>query len=211
MKYILFDLDGTIIDSGLGITNAAAYALSKYNIIKDPKDLAYFVGPPLYDTFGHFDAIDSVQDAVTHFRDYYQKKGILECTLYDHMASLLEKLSQDHKVILATSKPEFFAKQILDHLNLSQYFYFIAGAAMDETRTKKAEVIEHIMDTCKIQDKDQMIMIGDKEHDIIGAHHHNIKAIGVLYGYGDLEALETAKADYIVKDVKALDQLLERL
>lgn len=120
-------------------------------------------------------------------------------------------LSQKYKVILATSKPEVFAKQILDKLNLSQYFYFIAGAAMDETRTKKAEVIEYIIDTCKIKDKNQMIMIGDKEHDIIGAHYHGIKAIGVLFGYGDLSALEKANADYIVQDVISLKNLIERL
>ncbi|MBN2794239.1 MAG: HAD-IA family hydrolase [Clostridia bacterium] len=212
IKNILFDLDGTLIDSGPGITNAAAYALSKYNIEEPAETLKYFVGPPLYETFSRFSEIHNVHEAVEHFRVYYKKQGMFECHVYDGIIELLQFLKKSNiNIFLATSKPEIFAKQILENYQLTPYFDGIVGSTLDETRTKKADVIEYLMFNYNVKNTKEILMVGDREHDIMGAHHHKIKGIGVLYGYGDKEEMMNCKADYIVETVSDLKSLLERI
>lgn len=198
---ILFDLDGTLTDSGIGITNSVKYALGKQGItVNDRRELFRFVGPPLVEAFQRFYGF-SPEKALetTHiYREYYAEKGIFENEVYDGIEKLLKKLSENGKrVIVATSKPELFAKKILDHFSLSKYFEYIAGANMDETRTDKTEVIKYALEECKITDLSRAVMIGDREHDIFGAKKIGTDSIGVLYGYGSREELENAGATHI--------------
>lgn len=198
---ILFDLDGTLTDSGIGITNSVKYALEKQGItINDRRELFRFVGPPLVEAFQKFYGF-SPEKALetTHiYREYYSEKGIFENEVYDGIEKLLKKLSENGKrVIVATSKPELFARKILAHFSLSKYFEYIAGANMDETRTDKTEVIKYALEECKITDLSHAVMIGDREHDIFGAKKIGASSIGVLYGYGSREELENAGADHI--------------
>lgn len=198
---VLFDLDGTLTDSGIGITNSVKYALEKQGItVKDRKELFRFVGPPLVEAFQKFYGF-SPEKALetTHiYREYYSVKGLFENEVYDGIEDLLKKLKNDGKrVIVATSKPELFARKILDRFSLSQYFEYIAGANMDETRTDKTEVIKYALEKCNINDLSRVVMVGDREHDIFGAKKIGTDSIGVLYGYGSREELEKAGATHI--------------
>ena len=207
-KYCFFDLDGTLTNPELGITNSFMYALSKYNIsVSERSELHKVIGPPLLDSFQRFYdfSYEDAKDAVDYYREYYTDKGIYENEMFPGISHLLEVLQkQGKKIILATSKPEHFAKIILDHFNLTKYFTFIAGANMDETRNKKDEVIEYALESCGITEMETVLMIGDREYDIIGAGKYGIDSVGVLFGFGSLEELEQAGATYIVESVQQM-------
>ncbi len=201
-KNILFDLDGTLTDPGVGITNSAAYALAKYGIkIIDRSELYKFIGPPLKNSFMEyfgFSEAESLQ-AVEYYREYFRDKGIFENKVYEGIPEMLQALKNAGKtIILATSKPEAFAQKILEHFDLLKYFDFVAGATMDGVRSKKADVIRYAIEKSQISDLAETIMVGDREHDIIGANENGISSIGVLFGYGSMEELEKAGAMYIV-------------
>lgn len=202
---ILFDLDGTLTDPGIGITNSVWYALEKYNIaVKEREELYCFIGPPLIDSFQKYYgfSLEQAREAVDYYRKYFTEKGMFENEVYEGIETLLGQLKSAGKTLLvATSKPEVFAKKILAHFNLDQYFDFIAGATLDETRVKKAEVIEYVLDSCGIKELSKVVMVGDREHDVIGAKKVGIDCIGVLFGYGSKEELEQAGADYIAETV----------
>ena len=199
---ILFDLDGTLTDPGEGITNSVAYALKKYDIeVSDRSELYKFIGPPLKDSFMKYYGFDEAkaEEAIACYREYFRDTGIFENKVYDGVEDMLSELYADGKrLILATSKPEIFAVRILEHFGLSKYFAVMAGASMDSSRSKKGDVIAYAISLCDNFDKDRAIMIGDREHDIIGAKENGLKSIGVLYGYGDETELKAAGADYIV-------------
>ena len=203
---ILFDLDGTLTDPGMGITNSVMHALKKYGIEVENRETLYkFIGPPLIDSFekyygfSHEEAVKSVD----YYREYYADKGIYENEVYNGIEAMLQKLSEEgKKIILATSKPEPFAREILRHFGLDKYFLFAAGSTMNETRTNKADVIEYALAECNITDKSSVVMVGDREHDIIGANKNGIDSIGVLFGYGSREELENAGATYIAESVE---------
>ena len=211
-NFILFDLDGTLTDPGIGITNSVMHALKKYGIeVTDRTSLYCFIGPPLIDSFEkyygftHEEAVKSVD----YYREYYKDKGIYENKVYDGIENLLESLyKKGKKIILATSKPELFAREILCHFGLDKYFLFAAGSTMDETRTNKAEVIEYALSECGITDKSAVVMVGDREHDIIGANKNGIDSIGVLFGYGNREELESAGATYIAETVNDIEKYI---
>lgn len=211
-SYIFFDLDGTLTDPGLGITNSVIYSLDKYGIaVKDRSELYRFIGPPLIDSYMQFYGFskEKAVEAVNVYREYYGVTGIFENDVYDGIPQLLQKLKADGKqIILATSKPEIYAKMILEHYNLMQYFAFVAGSNMDESRSKKSEVIRYALESCKIKNRADVVMIGDRMHDICGAKEVGIDSIGVLYGYGDYEELECAGADKIVESVGELGDIL---
>ncbi len=211
-KYILFDLDGTITDSGEGITKAVQYSLKHFAILVDDiNDLRKFVGPPLRDSYKNFYGFDDEKADIglIKFREYYVDKGIYENRLYDGIIELLDKLNKNGKIILlATSKPEVYAKKILKYFKIDKHFTFVAGSDLEETRVKKGDVIKYALEGAKISDLANAIMIGDREHDIIGARENNIKSIGVVYGYGDLEELTKAKADYIVNNISEVLDIL---
>lgn len=199
---VLFDLDGTITDPGIGITNSVAYALKKFGIeVHDRTDLYPFIGPPLYESFEKFYGLSHEQAlmAVDYYREYYKPTGIFECYVYDGMTELLQNLkSRGKTIIVATSKPEIFAKQILEHFNIAQYFTYIAGATLDGSRILKSDIIEYALQTCKITDSSSVVMVGDRQYDVLGANKFGIDCIGVLYGYGSRDELENAGAAYIV-------------
>lgn len=211
MKDILFDLDGTLTDPAVGISNAVKFALNKYGIEESFDSLLKFIGPPLVDSFVEYYGFDEskANEAVVYYREYFSVTGLYENKVYEGIEVFLTKLKDnDYRLSIATSKPEVFAVKILEHFKLSQYFDYICGATLDKTRNKKGDVIAYALDTLQIKDKKQVIMVGDRMHDIVGAHENGIKAIGVLYGYGDLKELQEYHADYIVKDLKQLYEVI---
>ncbi len=209
---ILFDLDGTLTDSSPGIMNSIVYALKKYNIsVENTDDLRKFLGPPLHESFRDFYGFDDEKsmEAVGFYREYFSTKGLLENEVYSGIREMLEDLKENGKrLILATSKPQPFTDRIMEHFDLAKYFEFIAGSNMDGTRSKKAEVIAYALESCGIMGKSNVVMVGDREHDIIGAKTVGIDSIGVEYGYGDYDELSDAGATYIVKTVEELKELL---
>ncbi|WP_315073058.1 HAD-IA family hydrolase [uncultured Clostridium sp.] len=211
-EYILFDLDGTLTDSGEGITKSVQYALEYFDIIVDDlKELNRFIGPPLKDSFKKFYNFDDekAELGMKKYRERYADTGIYENSLYDGIIELLEALKKNNKkIILATSKPEVYAKQILKYFKIDSYFNFVAGADFEETRVNKGDVIKYALEGAEISDLSKVIMIGDREHDVIGAKENNIKVIGVLYGYGDVIELTQARADYIAKNTRELLNML---
>lgn len=209
---ILFDLDGTLTDPGCGITNSVAYALKKWNIeITDKTELYKFIGPPLqesFEKFFHFSEEESLK-AVEYYREYFREKGIFENEIYEGVENLLYEISNSgRKIILATSKPQEFAERILNHFHIAEYFEYIAGASMDGKRSKKADVISFALEQCNIKDYSKVIMIGDREHDIIGAKQVGIDSVGVLFGYGSCEELHNAGATYIAETINDIFLLL---
>ncbi len=205
---ILFDLDGTLTDPGIGITNSVAYALNKFGIsVADKTELYKFIGPPLKDSFMKYYGFDQNKAllAVDYYREYFSEKGIFENKIYDGVQEVLSDIKNSgRKIALATSKPELFAKQILDYFNLTEYFDFVGGATMDSSRNTKGDVINYTLQNLKIKDLSTVVMVGDREHDIIGAKQAGIDSIGVLFGYGDRKELENAGAVYIAKTVKEI-------
>ena len=205
-EYILFDLDGTLTDPGLGITNSVAYALKRWNIeVEDRKSLYKFIGPPLQDSFAQyygFSAQDALR-AVDVYREYFREKGLFENEVYPGVESMLKALKEQGKtLILATSKPEEFAIRILKHFHLDGYFTVMAGATMDTSRNKKGDVIAYALREAGVLDKSKAVMVGDREHDVIGANQNELDSIGVLFGYGDRDELEKAGATYIAPTVE---------
>lgn len=210
-KHILFDLDGTLTDPMMGITKSVRYALNYYGIeVNDLNDLLPFIGPPLRDSFKEYYGFDEAKanEAVEKYREYYKTDGIFDNKVYQGMVECLQTLKDNgKKLYVATSKPEFFAKQIIEHFSLSKYFEYVGGSEFN-SREKKAEVIEYVLKTNQI-DNDDVIMVGDRKHDIIGAHENKIPCIGVLYGYGTEDELKQYQADYLVSTVEELTELLK--
>jgi phosphoglycolate phosphatase len=203
-KNILFDLDGTITDSQEGIINSFQYALSKLGIdITDRNELKRFIGPPLKSSFGTFPGFDddTINRAIEIYREYYKDKGIFENLVYVNIEVMLQELNNRKlNVYLATSKATLYSRQILEHFGLMKYFKAAEGSNYDGTRTKKEEVITYIIETYGLTNLDEIVMVGDRNYDIEGAHIVGIKAIAALWGYGSEQELKDAKADYFVKN-----------
>ncbi|MCY6371403.1 HAD family hydrolase [Clostridium ganghwense] len=210
---ILFDLDGTVTDSKLGIAKSVQYSLSKYDImVENLDDLEKFIGPPLLDSFQEFYLFDETKanEAVKHFREYFSKQGIFENAVYPKLPELLEELKKLNKtLIIATSKPTVFAKKILDHFNLSQYFSSIVGSNLDGTRTSKSEVINFVLSTLPNISKKNIVMVGDRKHDILGARQNGLDSIAVTYGYGTTEEFKKAEPTYYAESIDDLLELLK--
>ena len=173
--------------------------------------LRRFLGPPLIASFRELMGLDAADAdrAVSAFREYFPTKGLFENEVYPGVPALLADLKAAGKtVILATSKPEAFARRIMEHFDLAQYCDFICGATLDETRTDKAEVIAYTLDTIGLTDKTGVVMVGDREHDVIGAKKNALPCIGALYGYGTREELRSAGAAAIADTVQDLHKLL---
>ena len=200
-RYYLFDLDGTLTDPGIGITNSVMYALEKYGIhIEDRTELFSFIGPPLGESFRRQFGFseEQAQKAVEYYREYFRPKGIFENSVYEGIPELLKKLRENHiTVALATSKPYEFAVRILEHFELKQYFDYIGGATMDGRISKKADVIARLLDEFGNVDKAEVLMIGDRAQDVEGARANGLHSAGVLWGYGSAEELQGAGADYL--------------
>lgn len=204
-KYIIFDLDGTLTNPELGITNCVMYALEKFGIkVEDKKELHPFIGPPLMYSFQEyygFSEEDSRQ-AVAYYRERFPVKGLYENEVYDGVVEMLQTLKEQGKtIILATSKPEVYAVEILRYFELEQYFDFVAGATMNGSRGEKADVIAYAIEISGIIDKSQAIMVGDRNYDVLGAKENGLDSIGVLFGFGDYEELTKSGATYIANEV----------
>jgi phosphoglycolate phosphatase len=215
IEYVFFDLDGTLTDPGEGITNSVAYSLRKNGIEPPPREELYkFIGPPLVDSYMKYYGFsyEGARRAVEDYREYFRDRGIFENKLYAGAVELLEVFTRtEKKIVLATSKPEPFAKTILSHFGLDKYFYFVAGALMDETRTKKGDVIRYALECCGSPERESVIMVGDREHDIIGARENGLCSIGVLYGYGSREELTAQGADFIAKTPQDVAEIILKL
>ena len=209
--FLFFDLDGTLTDPAPGITNSFIYALKYFGIeIPSYETLCSFIGPPLPDTFknqlGFSD--EKTLEGVKKYREYFAEKGLLENSVYDGIPELLEKLKKaGKKLVVATSKPEEYSVRIIEHFGLSPYFENVCGSLMNESRSKKDQVIEYAIERNKISDRSKILMIGDRKHDILGAKKAGIKSCGVLFGYGSLEELKAAGADFIAENVSRLDKI----
>ncbi len=213
-SYLLFDLDGTLTQSGPGITNSVRYALRKMGARELPQEtLEKFVGPPLADSFMRFAGMtqEQAKRAISCYREYYASKGIFENSVYPGVEAMLQALRDGGKVLaLATSKPELFAGQILAHFHLTDYFSAVCGAAMDEKRVNKEEVIRYTLDALKITEaeKPYALMIGDREHDVLGAAQNGLDCLGVLYGYGSRGELEKAGARKIAATAREVAEMV---
>lgn len=210
---ILFDLDGTLTDPGIGITNSVMYALKTFGIdVEDRSELYKFIGPPLSQSFERFFGFDPerAKAAVEAYRVYFGDRGIFENTVFEGVKELLGKLRGQGKVIvLATSKPEVYAGRILEHFHLDQYFNLVCGSLLSGERTDKGEVITWALKQLKTEKgienpETSAVMIGDREYDIRGAKKNLIPAIGVLFGYGNKEELIKAGADDLAETVSNL-------
>jgi phosphoglycolate phosphatase len=198
---ILFDLDGTLTDSAEGIVNSVVYALERKGVPYGSKqELRRFVGPPLQASFCDFCGFseEEAKDAVRVFREYFTEKGIYENSVYAGVPEMLGDLCESGLTLaVATSKPEAFAGQILARFGLEKYFTVIAGASMDGT--DKPTVIRQALSRLGKEPSRRILMVGDREHDVLGAKEVGISSLGVLYGYGSEEELSEAGADHIAK------------
>lgn len=211
-KSILFDLDGTLTDSGEGIINCAAPALEHFGIPIPQRDaLRVFVGPPLHDTFRQFGVPeDQVDEAIRIYRSRYVPIGKFENTPYPGIRELLEKLrAQGHRLFVATSKPEDMSVEILEHFDLARFFDRICGASLDRSRSSKDAVIAYLLQQHGAGE--QMVMVGDTVFDILGAAAHGIPAVGVAWGYGSVEEMKKAGAAAIAATMDELLSILQTL
>ena len=210
-KTILFDLDGTLTDSGEGIMKSAVHALAYFGIASpSDTDLRTFVGPPLTESFARFGVPqDQLTKAVEVYRSRYIPIGRFENHPYPGVQELLEKLRADgHTLYVATSKPEWMAIEILEHFDLAKYFDLICGACTDFSRNSKEAVIQHLLDQCGSQEN--AVMIGDTVFDVIGANEHGIPTIGVDWGYGLSEDMKKVGAIAIAYTMEQLYELLSK-
>ena len=211
-QYLLFDLDGTLTDPGEGITNSVAYALDKFGIkVSDHTQLYPFIGPPLLESFMRFFSFsrEEAERAVAYYREYFSETGIFENRPYDGIHETLERLcAAGKRLYLATSKPDVFAKRIVERFDLAPYFDDLAGASLDEKRSEKWDVIQHALSSCPQIIPSQAVMIGDRMHDVLGAKKTGLDSIGVLWGYGSKAELVEEGATHIVKTQDELTRLL---
>lgn len=209
-KAILFDLDGTLTDSGEGIINCAILALEHFGLpIPSREAMRVFVGPPLQESFiRHGVPEDRAEEAVAVYRSRYIPIGKYENTPYPGIRELLETLrAHGHRLYVATSKPEGMSIDILEHFDLAKYFTKICGASMDFSRNSKEKVIAYLLETTG--ERENMIMVGDTKFDILGAKEHGIPAVGVSWGYGEVADIEAAGAVAIAHSTTELLSLLE--
>ena len=210
-KVILFDLDGTLTDSGKGITNCARLALEHFGIQAEGFDaLVHFIGPPLRDSFLRSGVPEKdVEEAITLYRSRYNTVGKYENTPYPGIREVLETLqAQGHRLFVATSKPEAVSVDILQKFDLYRYFELVCGAALDRSRDSKASVIAYLLE--QIGSHGNIIMVGDTDYDVIGAAAHNIPTIGVSWGYGNAETMKACGAIAIAHTMDELLFLLQK-
>lgn len=208
-KTILFDLDGTLTDSGEGIINCAQYAFQQMGYPVPPREeMGVFVGPPLWDTFEKFGIPkERTDEAVQIFRSRYVPIGKFENTPYPGIRELLEALGAEGSLLyVATSKPETTAVEVLEHFDLARYFDRICGADLEKKRNSKDAVIAYLLNMTGSDA--EMVMVGDTEYDVLGAAAHGIPTIGVSWGYGDVAAMEKAGAKAIANSTEELLEML---
>lgn len=209
---ILFDLDGTLTDPAVGITRAVAYALRHYGIeVEDLRTLYPFIGPPLSDSFEKYYGFthEGAMEAIEVYREYFRDTGIFENTVYPGVPEMLERL-QGQELAVASSKPEVFVRRILEHFGLSGFFREAVGSELDGRRVKKDEVVAEALRRMHA-DPESTVMVGDREHDVLGAARRGLPCVGVTYGYGSREELTRAGAAALADTPEELGDILCRM
>ena len=215
MKYkvLLFDLDGTLTNPKTGITRSVQYALNAYGIqVEDPDTLTPFIGPPLHKGFQQFYGFDEAESfrVVDKFREYFAVTGIFEDELFEPVPSLLQQLKdQGYRLAVATSKPTVYAERITLHFDIAHFFEHIYGSNMDGSRTDKSEIIAAALQDFTEYERSEFLMIGDREHDIVGARKQDIDSIGVLWGFGDEAELLEKQPTYLAREVFDILDILQ--
>ncbi|GAB6930012.1 HAD family hydrolase [Paenibacillus sp. JCM 10914] len=208
-QHILLDLDGTLTDPREGITKSVQYALGKHGIVEeDLSKLECFIGPPLQVTFAEIYEFNEEKawHAVQSYREYFKETGLFENEVYAGIREVLDLLKSQGKLLyVATSKPMVFAQRILEHFELESYFTMVCGSELDGSRSDKTDVIQHVLDTYQL-DPSQCVMVGDRKHDLIGAHNCKMDSIAVGYGYGSEDELSACKPTIFVQTVEELRQ-----
>ena len=239
-RKILFDLDGTLTNPKTGITKSVQYALAHFGIEEEADNLTQFIGPPLIDSFMNFYgfSLEQAREGVTVYREYFAPKGIFENDVYPGVPEMLAALKENGAILaVASSKPEVFVEQILEHFDLAKYFDVVVGSLMNETRTAKEEVLEEALrqldargyqgekmnSSCLHQHGDNSIMstdgaendkksttamVGDRKFDITGAKAHGLTAVGVSFGFAEPGELEAEEPDFIAETVEQLKDYL---
>lgn len=208
-QYCFWDLDGTLTDSAPGITHSVRYAMEKMGDPLPPeKDLTCFIGPPLLYSFENYLGLSPADShlAVDYYRECYRAGAMLECNVYDGVRETLEALNkQGITCVLATCKPHEFANRIIEHFDLAKYFSYVSGPEMDGTRNEKHEVITYALQNLNIPSPNQVLMVGDRRDDVIGAARCNMECVGVEWGFGSVQELNDAGAiDVIFKPQELL-------
>lgn len=214
-RAVLFDLDGTLTESGEGIIKSVQYALEKMGKPEpDGEKLRVFIGPPLLEQFMEYVGLtkEEAEQAVFYYRERYSSVGLFENRPYPGVERMLGALKENGFLLsVASSKPEKFVLQILKYFKMDSYFDETAGATMDGKRSEKADVIEEALRRLQMGDhRDRVIMVGDKKHDVAGAEAAGIPCIAVAYGYGTMEELKAANPLKIVDTVEELQEYLLR-
>ncbi len=214
-QYVLFDLDGTLTDPGEGITNCVRYALEKFGIYPQSREELYpYIGPPLTASFQqyHHLSAEQAEQALAYYRERFSTVGMFENGLYDGVERFLDRLQRDgYRLMVATSKPEEFTVPILEHFDLLRYFEFVGGNTLQESRPTKESVIRYVMERFPTMSSENALMVGDRTYDIVGAHACGLRAVGVLYGYGDEAELSQSGADAIATGFDELEAVIRRL
>lgn len=215
MKYIFMDLDGTITNPAEGITKCFEYALQQFGIaVESRKELEQFIGPPLRKSFmdGFGFTAEQAERAVAKYRERFVPVGMFENEVYDGMEQALQSLKKAGKtLVVATSKPEHMAIKILEHFHLDCYFDDICGSCDECNRNEKEDVIRYALEKHGITDLDNVLMVGDRKFDVIGAAKCGLKCMGVLYGFGDKNELEQAGAAYVAETVEDMARIIVSL
>lgn len=214
-EYILFDLDGTLTDSRPGIFNSIRYALDRFGVTAADEQLQPCLGPPLVDSFMEQFGFskEQAEEAVVLYREYFRPRGILENSVYPGIPQALARLREAGKhLMVATSKPEEFARTILEHFELAQYFEIIAGASMDESRNDKAAVLRYLLaqipDAAQKAKSGAILMVGDRKYDVLGAKELGLPCLGVRYGYAPAGELEASGAAAVAETVEEMCGLI---
>lgn len=213
VKLLLFDFDGTLFDTGPGVTNCVRYALEKIGVHEtDESNLKKFIGPPLYDMFRELYGFDdeTANQAVALYRERYQPIGFLECTPYEGMIDLVDAVREaGFLVSVCTGKPTPTTMKILEHYDLVDHFDYILGSEFDGTRSKKHEVVADVMKQFGLSEHpEQVRMIGDRKYDVLGAAKCGVQCIGVRFGFPEPGELEAAGAVHVVDTVSELKEYL---
>lgn len=215
--YLLFDLDGTLTDPKEGITKSVQYALRAFDIEEPDLDkLEPFIGPPLKTSFMDFYGFDDekAEEAVAKYRENFKDVGIFQNEVYAGIPEMLRKLkAKGKRLAVSSSKPQVFVERILDHFNLRRYFDVVVGSELDGRRVEKEEVVAEALKQLlngKEYRHEEVVIIGDRKFDVEGGQAHNITTVAVAYGYGSMEELKEADAEYIVRSVPELAKLLLR-
>lgn len=215
-KYLLFDLDGTVTDPREGIFNCVKYAYRAAGMEIPPDDALFsYIGPPLLDGFQEIGGMtyEEAVEATAKYRERYSVTGLFENRVYDGIEEALAGLKEmGYDIALATSKPEIYARRILEHFGIIKYFDQVVGSTLDGSRDRKADVIREAFLRLELAEEDRRdaIMIGDRKHDIIGAKECGIASLGVYYGFAPAGELEEFGADFVIQDVEQLVPFFSR-